>query len=300
MRNPQEVTPGLGDLIKKGLDIFGRGVESVSAVLRSGDTAFKQVDGALQGNPNPAAPAAPQVAASEEQLANQVTALIREGGRETGATGNPQSSGPVSRFQEALRSLFQLPLTGAWQGLGDMLPAPADMLSSGLRDLRGSMALVRLANGTGTLGDVQEVANYADVVVNRVQSLHMPVAAPPPPPVAATPPPAPPASAAPAASPSAARTRRKRSPKASKTETSQPARTSRSRRKKPDPGEAAFAMAVAEELGDAQVKTWAQEYSDGKMTEAQWMQRHTEHAAATMDSLDEVYGKAAARVQGSQ
>jgi len=280
MPDPKEVTKGLGDMVTQGLGLFGQGVNSIAEILRSGDSAFRQVDGALQGNPSPALLAPPQAAASEEQVAQQVTTLIREGGREASSTGDPQGPAVVNRFQDVLKRLFQLPLTGSFESLADMLPAPADMLRSGLRDLRGSMALVRLANGMGTLGDVQEVANYAEVVTGRIQSLQMPVTAP-------AAPPAPPAAAA---SPPA-------SPRRSPSGTSQKRRTSR--RKKPDEAEAAFAKAVAEEMGDDQVKGWAQEYSDGKMTEAQWMKKHTEQAAATRDSdsLDDVYQRAAARLQ---
>lgn len=285
MPDPREVTKGIGDMVTQGLGLLGQGVNSIAQILHAGDSAVRQVDGALHGSPSPV-PVPPTQAASEEQVAQQVASLIREGGQEASSSGNPQGPGVVSRFQEALRTLFQLPLSGSLENLADMLPSPMDMLRSGLRDLRGSMALVRLANGMGTLADVQEVANYAEVVANRVQALQAPVVAPAAPPA---PPRRPPAAPAAAPTEPARRAPRKRTPRG----TSQRS----SRRKKPDEADAAFAQAVAEELGDDQVKGWAQEYSDGKMTEAQWIKKHTEHAAATRDSLDDVYQRAAVRVR---
>lgn len=277
MPDPAEVTKGISDVITKGLGLFGQGVNVVSQVLRHGDSAVKEMDGALTGgNPAPPAAAVALGQASEEQVAQQVASLVREAGGEATATGNPQAPGAVGKFQEAMRRLFQLQIPTTPESLADLVPTPIEMLRTGLKDFRGNMALVRLANGMGTLGDVQEVANYAEVVTGRIQALQVPVTAAAPAPLS---PAAPPVETAPAARPTS---RRRGKPQ---------------RRKKRSKG-VLFAEAVASEVGNPQVQAWQEEYAYGDITEEAWVNRLATWAEAQgYDSLDEIYDKAAARVK---
>ncbi|MFC1935978.1 hypothetical protein ACFLX9_04435, partial [Chloroflexota bacterium] len=138
--------------------------------------------------------------------------------------------------------------------------------------LRGSMALVRLANGTGSLADVGEVARFAEELVGRVQQGMQTIQSPTPPdqtPSEAKPPPK----------------------KASRK------RATRRRKATSESPEVAFARAVAEELADAQVKEWAEQFAQGKINESTWVSRLTEHAAETRESLDDVLGRVQARMQ---
>jgi len=276
MPDPEEVTKGLTGVITKGLGILGQGVGVVSQVLRSADASVQQVDGALTGvNPAPPAAALGGQAASEEQVAQQVASLVREAGGEATATGNPQAPGAVGKFQEALSRLFRLQIPTT-ESLADLVPTPMEMLRGGLKDLRGNMALVRLANGMGTLGDVQEVANYAEVVTGRIQGLHTlaPIGAAPPVEAAAPPVEAPPPGPTP----------RKR-------------RGKPQRKKKRSKG-VVFAEAVAAEVDNPQVTAWQEEYAFGDIDEQEWVSRLATWAEAQgYDSLDPIFDKAAARAK---
>jgi pyruvate/2-oxoglutarate dehydrogenase complex dihydrolipoamide acyltransferase (E2) component len=253
MADPEEVTKGLGEFIRQGLGIFGQGVGAVAQVLRSGDAAVREVDGALTGQRVSTTGGPP--AGSEQAVAEQVASLVRQGKQEATRTGNPRTPGVVGRFQEALRLLFQVPLAEESGSLSDLMPSPMDMLKMGLRDLRGSMALIRLANGTGSLADVEEVASFAEELAGRVQAGIQAVQG-----VAPEPPPAPPSSQAQASPPSGARPPRRSA--------------RRGKGKEPvNPSASAFARAMAEEMGDARVKRWAGELGRGRITEDQFIER---------------------------
>ena len=273
MPDPEDVTRGLGDMVRQGLGMFGQGVNTIAQVLKSGDAAVKEVDGALTGgHPRPAPPAIDSPA-SDEEIAQQVVSLIQRGREEAARAGDPRRPGVVGRFQDLMRLLFQVPLSRDG-GLTNIMPSPAEAVRTGLRDLRGSMALVRLANGTGSLADVEEVARFAEDLVGRVQQGLQAVQAPEPPPDQ-TPS---------GANPAPQKASRKRTP--------------RRRKAAPDSAAVAFAQAVAEEMGDAQVTGWAEEFTAGKITEPTWVSRLTDHAARTQESLDDVLRRAQGRMQG--
>ncbi len=300
MPDPTEVTKNLSNIVGRGLGVVGQGVNSLAQILSSGDEALRKVDGALHGTPPPT-PVPNQAGASEEQVAQQVVTLIREGSRDASSTGDPQDPGAASRFQGALRSLFQLPLNAPFEALSDMLPSPAAMLTSGLRDLRGSMALVRLANGMGTLNDVQVVASYADTVVGRVQGLHNTFIAPALAPVPAPEtqvseePAASPEPPAPEPAPAARRRRsssRSRGPSGNVPDATSP---KTSRRKKSRSNGVRFAEQVAADVNDPQVTAWKDEYAYGDIDEQAWIEHLSTWAAeAGYDSLDPIFERVAA------
>ena len=293
----EQGTPRLEDVVRRGLGVFGQSVSTIADGLRSMDGALREMDGALTGgHARPSSAPGPNPA-SEEQVAQRVTSLVQQGREEASRAGDAQAPGVAARFQEALRMLFQLPLPGRPGGLADLMPSPMDALRTGLRDLRGSMAMVRLANGTGSLADVEEVAAFADELGGRAQRAVATVQSPP-------------ASDAPAATASgtgkSTRTRKRptergsgRTPRkaASSSSGKRPRRSSKAT--KLHAADAAFAAAVADELGDAQVKAWARNFADGKLSEAEWVAKLTDHAAQTRDTLDDVYERAAARLGAS-
>lgn len=153
--NPEDMPTNMGDLVRDGLGLMGQGVNSVARVLQSADGAVRQVDSALTGRRGPAP-------ASEGDVADRVVALVRQGRQEASET-HPQAPGVVATFREALQNMNLMPVDS------DVLPSPGDAVRTGLRDLRGSIALVRLVGGRGSLDDVEEVASFADNVIERVQ-----------------------------------------------------------------------------------------------------------------------------------
>jgi pyruvate/2-oxoglutarate dehydrogenase complex dihydrolipoamide acyltransferase (E2) component len=265
MADPEEVTKGLGDFIRQGLGLFRQGVGTVAQVLRSGDAAVREVDGALTGQSASSVRTPLLPPGSEQQVAEQVASLVRQGKQEATRTGDPRTPGVVARFQEVLRLLFEVPLAGEPGGLSDLMPSPMDMLRMGLRDLRGSMALVRLANGAGTLTDVEEVASFAEDLAGRLQQGAQALSSPPMPEPAQQ---APAARASVQAKPARGRgARRKQVPSGAE------------RKQRGNPSAAAFARAMAEEMGNPEVKRWAGDLARGRITEDQFIDRWGRKAA---------------------
>jgi len=145
----------------------------------------------------------------------------------------------------------------------------SDSFRLALRDLRGSNSLVRLAQGRGTVEDLNGLAGWADDLKTRIDSMKSPASS----------------QKVQASSPS--ETTR---PKAKKTKKDTTPKTT------PNPDEVRFAHAVAEEYGDNKVKGWAKEYADGKISEQQWVSRLTTHAAGERESLDEILERANQRI----
>lgn len=252
----EEVSKGISDTLRQALGLFGQGVSAVAQVLRSGDAAVREVDSALTGG-TPRPPQEPSHG-TEEQVARQVAVLLRQGKDEAARSGDPTAPGVMARFREAMRLLFRLPLPAAEAGMSDLMPSPVEAVRTGLRDLRGSMALVRLANGTGSLADVEEVARFAEDLAGRLQqgaqvlsrpSIEQPAAR----------------SAAAAQAPSPAKQAR--------------GRGTRGKRQPGNPSAATFAKAMAEEMGDPEVKRWAGELARGRISEDQFIDRWGRKAA---------------------
>ena len=153
--NAEDMPRNMGDAVRDGLGLVGQGVNSVARVLQSADGAVRQVDSALTGRRGPAP-------ASEGDVTDRVFALVRQGRQEASET-HPQAPGVVATFREALQNMNLVSADS------DVLPSPGDAVRTGLRDLRGSLALVRLVGGRGSLADVEEVANFADNVIERMQ-----------------------------------------------------------------------------------------------------------------------------------
>ena len=163
MQGPQEFSSGFQDAVRKGLHIVGDGVNGIAQVLSSTDSAVRTLDTSLTGR-RPAANAK-----DEEEVAQQVVSLVRRGREQAAAGEDPTSPGLVGSFREALSHMNLVP---APSGLAGLLPdSPRDLVRTGLRDLRGSAALVRLVSGRGDLGDVEEIASFAEDLMNRVEQV---------------------------------------------------------------------------------------------------------------------------------
>jgi hypothetical protein len=139
------------------------------------------------------------------------------------------------------------------------MPSPSDVLRTALKNLRGSMALVRLANGGGSVDDVEEVARFAEELAGQLQPGH-PAAHPVTEPTEARPTAVPRSAARPAKA--------------------RPKGAGRGRKKKepPNPSAVAFARAMGEEMGDATVKRWAEDLAAAKITEDQFIDRWSKKA----------------------
>ena len=91
MPETDEVTKGLGDAVRQGLGVFGQGVNTIAQVLRSGDAALKEVDGALTGGAPSPSPNSSRALGPEQQVAQRVVSLVRQGGEAASRTGDPKT-----------------------------------------------------------------------------------------------------------------------------------------------------------------------------------------------------------------
>ena len=263
---------GVGDIIQKGLSMFNHGITGVADVLQSADSAVKALDTSLTGQKMSDPP--PSQNATAGLVANQVVTLVRQG-RDAATQTSPQAPGAVRGFQEAMRLLLQQPEMPVTT-LADMMPSPTEVVRMGLKDLRMSTSLARLAQGAGTMEDVTQVAQFAEDLVGRVQQT---LVRDPQPQTKAD---APPADAPPKA-PRKRRTRKKKET----TLTQQP----------PPEGDIALAQAVAEEMNDDLVNEWFKEFEKGDIPEEEWVGRIGQYALKRgMESLDPIMEKANARL----
>jgi hypothetical protein len=276
MPEPQELTNGVGDLLQKGLGIFNQGITGIASVLQAGDTAVKSLDGSLTGRrmSNPSS----IETVPDGVVANQVVNLVRQARAAASQTQDPQAPGVVRGFQQAMGLLLQqdMPVTGE---LADLMPSPTEVVRMGLRDLRGSMALARLAQGVGTMEDVTQVALFTEDLVGRVQQT-----------LARAPGAQPDSSPKPRQTKANPKTPRKRRPRKKKETglTQQP----------PPEGDIALAQAVAEEMRDDLVTGWFKEFEQGQIPEEEWVGRIGQYAHKRgLEGLDEIMKGANARLE---
>lgn len=164
---------GIEDIFQKGLGLFNNGVDQLSSAISTADTSVRKVDGSLTGAVAGLPPAGnPQLIPQDGQVVGQVMQLARQGQQAAQETGI-QSPRAAESFQQLMRLIFN-PSMARTDALQDLLPSPAQALQMGMRDLRGSVALVRLANGTGTPDDLVAVVGFAESLVGRVGALSTP------------------------------------------------------------------------------------------------------------------------------
>jgi len=272
-KRPDEV---LTDLARTGIDTFKRFADGVTSILRTGDAAVKDLDSALTGGPAP-------VTELAEQSYLEVVALVQAATQEAKEHGSATAPAVVQRAREILGRVTRA--EPAWRPGPSMVKTLNDVFRLALRDLRASRNLLKLAGGQGGLDDLESLTKWADEFSERIDRTQKVMAQPKRPreqpaptttePEATAPenPPLPPAPP---------------KPKAKKRDTTP--------KKKGNPEDIAFALAVGEEMGDSKVKDWAQQFADGKLSEKQWVSRLTNHAAAGRDTLEDVFARAQERM----
>ncbi|MBA7654782.1 hypothetical protein ES703_62675 [subsurface metagenome] len=271
----------LEDVVRTGIETFKSTVEGITEILRTGDSTIKDLDSALTGAPRPQGDAS-------EQAFIEVMALMQGAMQEAREHGSATAGSVVQRAREILGRVSKA--EPAWRPGPSIIRTANDMIRVALRDLRASNSLLQLAQGQGSLNDLESLTKWADDFSQRLDLTQKVVAQPKP---TAQAPAAAPAAEAPATETQAA------APQPAPAAT-QPKKTRKKRdttpKNKGNPQDIAFAKAVAEELGDLDVKKWAQELADGKISEKQWISRLTNHAAAKYDNLEDVFARATERM----
>jgi len=264
----------LADVVRTGIETFKSVVEGVTSVIRQGDSTIKDLDSALTGGPAPES-------SNPEQSFLEVVALMQSTMEEAKSKGTATAPTIIQRSREILGKVTKA--EPAWRPGPAMIRTVNDVIRMALRDLRSSQNLLRLAQGTGTLDDLDSLTKWADEISDRVGKTQQVIAQPKPlkTPVEGTSEPQEPVLVPVPVSSTKTKTKKKRdtTPK-----------------KKANPQDIAFAQAVAEEMGDTKVKGWAQDFADGKISEKQWISRLTNHASATRESLDDVFARATERM----
>ncbi len=264
----------LADIVRTGMETLKSVVEGVTSVIRSGDYTLRDLDSALTGGPAPES-------SNPEQAFIEVVALMQAAMEEARTKGSANNPAVVQRSREILGRVSKA--EPSWRPAPAMIRNVNDMIRMALRDLRGSENLLRLAQGTGSLQDLESITTWADDLSNRVSKTQQVIAQPKPSktPVETVSEPQEPVLVP--------------VPVAAK-ETKPKKKRNTTPKKKANPEDIAFARAVAEEMGDVKVKDWAQQFADGKISEKQWISRLTNHAAATRDNLDDVFARATQRM----
>jgi hypothetical protein len=256
-KRPDEL---LSSVVQQGLVNFKTAISGVLDIVRSGDETIREMDDALTGGR--ARPGeTPQETFSN--ILELLEAAVAEA-RDKGSAGAPSVA---QRAREILTRINQV--EPAWRSAPTTITRPSDIFRSALRDLRASGSLIKLAQGAGTLEDLEGISKWADDLNNRIEMIKAPRPVP----------------RAPAAEEGAPQ---KTAPKRQKKDTTP--------KQKPADADVVFALAVAEEYNDPKVKQWAQEFASGRISEAQWQSRLTNHAAAERDNLDDVFERALARI----
>ncbi len=256
-QRPDEI---FSDVVSRGLETIKNTISGVTDIIRSGDETLRELDDALTGS-RPRFGETPQ-----ETFTNVLDMLhgtLEEAKEQRSAnvdTVVQKARGILTRINEA---------EPAWRPAPLGRETPSQLFRAALRDLRGSNSMIRLAQGAGTLDDLNGLAKWADDLKGRIDQLRQPVA--------------------PEAAPQPAKASTPKAPtKKSKKDTTPKAA--------PEADAVRFAQAVAEEYGGDEVKGWAKDFSDGKISEKQWISRLTTHAAAKKDSIEDILEKANQRI----
>lgn len=277
MTQDQRPETALADVVRTGIETFKSVVEGVTSLIRTGESTIRDLDTALTGGPAPES-------SYPEQSFLEIVALMQATMEEAKTKGTANAPGIVQRAREILNKVNKT--EPSWRPAPVAIRTVNDIIRISLRDLRGSENMIRLAQGTGTIEDLENLTKWADEVSERVAKTREVTAEPKP-------------------------TRAIQEPATATQEpvlvpvpVAQTKKTTRKKRdttpkKKGNPEDIAFAQAVAEEMKDPKVTDWAQQFADGKISEKQWISRLTNHAAATRETLDDVFARAAQRTAKS-
>jgi len=149
----------LADVVRTGIETFKSVIEGVTSVIRAGDGTIRDLDSALTGAP------APELN-NPEQSFLEVVSLMQAAMEEARAKGTANNPGVVQRSKEILGKVTRA--EPAWRPGPALIRTANDVIRISLRDLRASQYLLRLAQGTGTLDDLDNLTKWADDISERI------------------------------------------------------------------------------------------------------------------------------------
>lgn len=273
------------DVTQNGLEILKTSISTVTEVIRSGDSGLRSLDDALTGN-------RPKFQEPPSETFVGVLDMLNATLQEAQDKHSTQDAEVIQHSRDIMRRISEA--ESGYRNYPTGQRTVNDIFRLGLRQLRMSTSLVRLASGQGTAVDLQELARWADNLNQQIeqfkaqndQAVPAPVQLPPAeaPQLPAAAPPT--AEAAPSTTPSVKPAKR-------------PKRAAKIKQP-PSQEDIVFARAVAAEMNDDKVNGWLEDFCSGKITEAQWISRLTAHASKTRDTLDDVFGRANERVAREQ
>jgi hypothetical protein len=262
------------EIAQTGIGAFRSMIDGVTSIIRAGDHTLRDLDSALTGGPAPES-------YTPEQSFMEIAALLQATMVEAQTRGSVTEPAITQRAREILAKVNKT--EPSWRPAPAMIKSVNDIIRMALRDLRGSANLINLAAGQGTIDDLDQLTKWADDLSLRITQTREVVAQPKPLPV---PEPAAPQVSQPVFTPAVT----------APVEEKPKRKRNTAPKKKPNPEDVAFAKAVAEEMGDTKVKDWADQFANGKISEKQWISRLTNHAAASRETLDDVFARATQRM----
>jgi len=269
------------DVVQRGVETFKSVAQGIATVIRTGDEVLQEMDGALTGG-------RPRFGETPREMFSNVLAMLTGTLEDARERGSPAAPSVVQKAREVLNRVNAA--EPSWRPGPTVTNTAADMFRVAIRDLRSSVSMLRLAQGHGTVDDIESLSKWADDVNDRLTQVKNAVtesrgrtsakkAAPVAQEAQEAQEEAPPAPTPKRTPPSTSKRKKDTTPKA-----------------KPAPDDVRYALAVAEEYGDKKVKGWAQDFVGGKISEQQWINRLTTHASAERDSLDDVFARAEQRI----
>ncbi|GAI88254.1 unnamed protein product, partial [marine sediment metagenome] len=160
---------GLADIMQTGLETFKTTVGGITSILRTGDSAIKDLDSALTGS-------APSAVVTPEESFLEVVALAEAAMQEAKEKGSTVAPAVVQRAREILNRVTRA--EPAWRPSPSIIRTSNDVLRVALRDLRASQNLLKLAQGAGGLADLENLTKWADEVSQRLNNIQKVIAQP--------------------------------------------------------------------------------------------------------------------------
>ncbi|KKL64464.1 hypothetical protein LCGC14_2164760, partial [marine sediment metagenome] len=158
-------------VVRGAIETFQTLLGGVTDLIRAGDSTVKDLDSALTGSPS-AGPSTP------EQSFLEVVALMQAAMVEAGEAGSASAPAVVQRAREILGRVSRE--EPAWRPAPSVIRTVNDVFRTALRDLRASQDLVKLAQGNGTLDDLEKLSQWADDLTDRLAKTQKIVAQPKP------------------------------------------------------------------------------------------------------------------------
>ena len=152
-------------VVQRGLETFRNTIEGVSQVIRTGDQTVRELDDALTGS-------RPKFGETPQETFTTVLDMLEGTLVEAREKGSAAAPSVTQHAREILGRINAV--EPAWrQGPVSLRTAP-DIFRSALRDLRGSNSLIRLAQGQGSLTDLDGLSKWADDLKERLGQVKSP------------------------------------------------------------------------------------------------------------------------------